>query len=365
MVRSLKSSAGIRRRLKVLGAAFLLLAVGQIWSRGALSETVKLLQAGPMSGHGYMFLDTDKICRVVTAAHVVMSERGKLLDSVKVLDRFGREFRGETIVQPDRDLDLAFLEVRTGEGPDALCTRSRLGIDRLDNRLTSFREGFLATTDPSGEQLNIRIETRAVAMDEKGGTTFAIAPVRSAVAINQGMSGSPVMDEDQPLGLLIQAPIGFGLALRFDVIKSTFRAWRASAAYGSASATERDAPVAVSLPAQIRSLEGNPTDALEGRPWRIRLNARFMDLHLRFPTPRAVASVRAEFGDTMERVSVDVAQRQEGGREGDFSYVRTCAPESLGQTVHCRLSLGHAVELRLRLILPRPGPLTIRRITVE
>ena len=159
------------------------------------AEVVRLERVGGLFGHGWLFYDLDRICKIVTATHV-LREQGGPLKTPHSLDRRNRQSptARPRVLSHEDELDIGLLEVR-GALADGGCSTSRLGDDNIGARLATQREAFLETTI-EGEMRTIRVERRAFTQDTQGGRIVVYAPIRPHDQISQGMSGSAIIDAD-------------------------------------------------------------------------------------------------------------------------------------------------------------------------
>ena len=316
-------------------------------------------------GHAWLHVSQDGICRIATPAHVVAKADGTLSDAI-VIDRRGFEREALNPVQPDPDVDLAFLDVATTE-KDRICTNSRLGLDRLDARLESWREGFL-TTSVEGETRTMRVERRAASMDERAGAVFAVVPMRREDRIVQGMSGSAVLDataEATPLGLLIEAveEDNLAIALRFDIVK-------ALASHRTRSEAPRRAEGAI-----LETAIGATPDPAEGprnllRPgalWRVAPVAGRVRVVLRFPEPISFSRIEVERTAAPGALVPDALEISIAplSGAGAFRSVGFCRADPGSERLACRTPPVTASSLQLTFSGPREaqqfaiGPLTL------
>ena len=203
--------------------AILCLLGALVMPLSARCEVVRLERPGGLFGHGWLFFDLDRICKIVTAAHV-LQDRGGKPHTPYTIDRRNRQSPTTRPRILSAELDVALLDVR-GALADGGCTASRLGDDNIGARLISQREAFLETTI-EGEFRTIRVERRASTRDDQGGRIVAYSPVRAGDRIAQGMSGSIVVDTDgAPLALVteVMPEANMAIGVRFDVVKAFVR----------------------------------------------------------------------------------------------------------------------------------------------
>jgi hypothetical protein len=315
-----------------------------------------------------MFVDTDGVCRVATAAHVVQHRlTGKLQSKVRIVNRFGHELDGTNIVKPRGDLDLAFVEVKSGiaGGP---CTPSRLGIDDLSDRIERAREAFLNTTNEAGEQIQIRVERRAQSIDDAGGTLFAISAVRTSDALRQGMSGSPVMYEDFPLGLLteVDPAANLGVALRFDAIKRTYRSWLASSGPAAPVRIAGSRAEIVLTKGKSLSAEQELAALVEGKDWSGNTVGRVVELELRFPQPVPTNGVVVARSRSSGRVlTMSWWTSTEAGTAPQWVEARVCDSRPGDGKIDCRIAQRTIRSAKLTFVAEQDGEIGIGAIDLQ
>lgn len=332
-------------------------------SAASRAETVRI-RNGSKVGHGYMFMDGDDRCRVATAAHVVQPEKGQDLTrrEVVVIDRFGRELTGTRIVQPNPAIDVAFLEVLSGARAGG-CTLSRLGLDDLSRRMNAVSDIVVDTTNASGEQIQIRGEVRAKVIDGAGGAIFAIALRGADDDVSQGLSGSPVRDQEVPLGLVTNENEGLAVAVRFDIVKRLFRekVLTARAAIPPTGAARPDVVLAKGSLASPGSLQA----VLDAAPVTFAGVNKRIEIELWYATPRSVTGVSAMV-DGRQAMTITVATVGEPSRTASWVPARVCTPgPSPTANVACGFAPRTVYGVRLTLALAQDGPVSLSAIGVS
>lgn len=197
----------------------------------ARAEPVRLPIGADRFGQGWMFSDRNGACRIVTAAHVIA--RGDGLFAPVAIDRHGRELVTAAPVQPDRSVDVAFLEAR----PSRPCPPDGLAEADADKRLSASPQAFLEFLGLKAGG-TVALTRRARSLDDDGGRIVVFERGSSAVSISQGMSGGVVTDgAGKPLAVLSHTDPeeNRARAVRIDVAAALLRtAARPSSAQRSA-----------------------------------------------------------------------------------------------------------------------------------
>jgi hypothetical protein len=333
----------------------------------AAAEMVRLEISGDRFGHGWLFADVDGSCAVATAAHVV--EVAGALTAATVVTADDRRLATRIPVQPDPDVDIAFLPV-VAPGED--CTLSRLGPDNLAATLARSREAELDTTSTSGEEVRVPVRLVHRAIDEQRGLVFTILPQNGREQFSEGMSGSPVIFEGINLGLIRAIDNdGFGIVVRFDLIK---RLYRDRNVEGSDSAAAAAAPLVTNMRLALDRGEAQVTaetvDALFAGEGTLAVNMpeRVAELVIGLPATRQITGVVLDVHGANEDVpwtlQVESTIETVGG-PGRFAIGRSCRIDELPATIECLLAPRTADYLKLRLISTSPTTAIISRIIVR
>lgn len=152
-------------------------------------------------------------CYAVTPGHVVGGEifatlkggsGGKALGDADLLQKFG--------------YDLAILRVRGRLA--ASCGDSLRSIPDLGDVLGAETSAAVSSVNPDGS-----VSRRPVTITDVGLVHLRVRPASDADRLFQGLSGSPVLVGDRPVGLLmaVDAATGEGRVLRYDRALETLR----------------------------------------------------------------------------------------------------------------------------------------------
>jgi hypothetical protein len=206
--------------------AYVWLAICLTATVPANAEPVRLAPGGQAFGQGWMFTDGAGVCRIVTAAHVIR-HAGVLVAPVAV-DRLGNELPTAEPLQPDPDVDIAFLTA----SPARVCPAAGLSESTVDARLAATPQGFLEflESDSTGTLPLIRRER---SLDQDGGRIVAFDRTTPMPRITQGMSGGMIVDSaSRPLAVIIETlpDHNRAVAVRVDVAAVLLRAAQATRA---------------------------------------------------------------------------------------------------------------------------------------
>ena len=155
----------------LLGAATLLGAL--LAAQPTTADVVRLKVSADTFGQGWMFLDADGVCKVVTAGHVVRGIDGALRQPL-VLDGRGREWTTGPPALASADPDVAVLPIPAAASP-ADCGDGRFSAIGVARRVANLADGIIRTTGDS-EIRDVPVSRRAAAIDSSNGALFAVKP---------------------------------------------------------------------------------------------------------------------------------------------------------------------------------------------
>lgn len=345
----------------------MLLAVTLLAASPAAQAEVARLRAGTnLFGQGWLFLDRDGRCKVLTAGHVV-APNGAAVE-VMVLDRRNRELETDPpeilALPPDGEVapDLALLPVRTAGDSDA-CSRSRLSMIGVDRRVQSMRSAVIETTALTETQV-VPVERVASLRDRAGGEVFVVRPRDPAVVFSQGWSGSILRDEDGPLGVVVAAPDATeAVVLRVDMLARLTRM------------TPPRPPMAdfnriVVNRGHSPDAAAGPSGALDQsrRAWAVQTDRGWVEVQIAAPEPRTVRRVVAELAsespDQLLGLDVAVGLRTQAGWR--FERVRSCRLNTPARSLTCEILEQRRSVLQIALQFQgRDGRAVVRSIHVE
>lgn len=327
-----------------------------LWLAGSVAAAradIVRLQLGPRTfGQGWMFLDLDGQCKVVTAAHVVHGSDGRALRPM-VLDERGRQMQAGAPLVISGDADVAVLPVPSADGP-ALCGTGRLSAIGVERRVHDMAQANISTTGGS-EVREVPVARRASHMDSGGGERFAVRPVLEADHVAKGWSGSMVRDGEGPLGVVVEVDPenNEAYAVRVDVVR---RLMEGAAAVPSGPAATSGA--ARPLPALV-VLAGTTVDPANGPDqvagtgaagWRVEPSRRTVVFTAAFAVPAQIRRVTLGTapGSPNGIEAVDVATQAEGGNGEEWTSANYCkAPAADATALSCPFLARTVVRVRV------------------
>jgi hypothetical protein len=170
-------------------------------------------------GQGWMFLDSDGNCKVVTPAHVIKLADGRIAANIIIKDAKNREFSLNAPQILSDDPDIAVLQVKGANNP-LLCGDGRVSAIGIARRIKTAPVVRIETTGNS-EIIRVPVQWRAVRADLNEGAVFSVQPTNSNDHIKRGWSGSAVLDDEGLLGILVEVSEEYNeaIAVRTDLIR--------------------------------------------------------------------------------------------------------------------------------------------------
>lgn len=331
--------------------------------RTAQANVVRLEIGRNLFGQGWMFLDYDGHCKVVTAAHVVRGPDGALRLSL-VLDGHGREWPARAALVLSADPDIAVLTIPSADTPSA-CGDGRLSAIGAERRATDLTHAVIATTGQS-EVVEVPVIRRASEMDAGGGEIFAVRPTIELDRVMEGWSGSVVRDAYGPIGIVFEVnpKTNEAFAVRVDVIRRLMAsgAPQTAAAIRNAGST----PPAIGVLAGVTDDPARGPDLVLGAGWRVTPVKRTVVFLAAFQRPTSVSGVAlaAADGGSNGIVGLGIAAQPEGS--DDWVETGFCrAPEVHAGAVFCPM-LRHTVS-RLRILVKslNDAPIVLNNFALE
>jgi hypothetical protein len=326
----------------------------------ARADVVRLKIGRDLFGQGWMFLDNDGTCKVVTAAHVVRGPDGSIRMPL-VLDAHGREWTAGPVLLASSNPDIAVLAIPSANSPSA-CGDGRLSAIGAERRVVEMTQAVILTTGRS-EVVEVPVSRRASAMDAARGEVFAVRPQLESDKVMKGWSGSVVRDATGPIGIVyeVDPTSNEAYAVRVDVIR------RLMAAQPPGPATA----AGVAMPPAIAVLEGTTDDTrrgpsqLQGSGWFVTPRQRTVVFVVGFPQPVQVRSIGlASVTNTDNRLEAIGIATQAEGTEGwiDSAFCRMHEAEA---AIACPL-LQHTVS-RIRILVKTAtdAPIGLNRLTIQ
>lgn len=342
-----------RRRLS---AALLSILLGA----GVAHADVVRLKVGPdLFGQGWMFLDTDGFCKVVTAGHVVRAPDGKIRKSL-ALDGHGHEWPTGAPLVLSTDPDIAVLPVPSANDPSS-CGAGRLSTIGVERRVADMTGGEIVTTGQS-EVVAVPVTRRASAMDAGGGELFTVRPTLQADRVVKGWSGSIVRDADGPLGVVFEVDPDHNeaYAVRVDVVRGLIAA-------ASARTTPSHVGAVVSRPA-IAVLAGTTIDpangpeqglADSGSAWRVVPIRHAVVFTASFATPVEIREVSVGNPTTSaNRIEAIGISTQAAAGMDDWTDANYCRAQG-GAPLTCRFLARTVLRLRVFVKTTNDDPIAL------
>jgi len=341
---------------------FLLLTVSPLVAARPVMAEVARIQTGPNSfGQGWLYLDQDGQCKILTAAHVV--SRDGVPVAALVSDRRGRQLETGVPEIFSKSPDVAVLPVNAPAGAEG-CSRSRLSQIGIDRRVTSMIDGVIETTGRS-ETVIVPVDRTASHIDSAGGEIFAVRP-RGDDRVMQGWSGSVVRDRQGPLGVVfsVDGRSNEAFAVRVDVLGRLKRREEPKP-----KASSRFTQVAVSLGETVDPAAGPGGVIDQTRPAWIVVPAN----------KRTSIVLSANRAQTFSRVIVEQEPGQapairgleievglNGSKTGGvFQSIRSCTAVQPKRSMHCNFIDQSRSDVRISILTESGGPISIRLVQID
>ncbi|CAN1553699.1 hypothetical protein MCEMSEM23_02298 [Rhabdaerophilaceae bacterium] len=309
----------------------------------ASGETVQVVSGSNDIGQGWMFLAQDGRCKVLTAAHVI-SRNGQPVP-VLVRDRRRRELETGQPEIFSLTPDIAVIPVRTGNSFKD-CSASRLSMVGVDRRVQNLKEGIVERTGLS-EIARFRVMRAASSMDKAGGEIFAVRPVDPSLSFQKGWSGSILLDDEGPLGVVFAAEEGEASVVRIDTLT------RLTPLLTTASQNTREIPEITVLLGETVSPDQGPRGMFENgaSPWRVSPLKQRVEFVLSFRSVRTTTGVSVSLteGDTRLRAIEFLV----GVGGDDFISVNTCSAIKPTSKITC--PFNEQTRQRIKVIVTTEG----------
>ena len=344
----------------ILSALLILALVSAASIEPTWADVVRLKIGRDLFGQGWMFLDTDGRCKVVTAAHVVRGPDGALRLPL-VLDGRGQEWPAGPALVISTDPDIAVLAIPSANNPSD-CGDGRLSAIGVDRRAAEMAQAVIATTGQS-EVIEVPVARRASVMDAGRGEVFTVRPTIASDLVMKGWSGSVVRDAAGPLGIVFEVDPdrNEAYAVRVDAIRRLMVAGASPAPPVAATARP-----AIGVLAGITDDLARGPDLVLGAGWQVTPVKRTVVFVVAFqqPTPVRRVTLAAVSGDANRIEGIGVATQAEGA-DGwvDTAFCRV--PEGDGDAITCPL-LQHTVG-RMRVVVKTTSdaPIVLNRFAME
>jgi hypothetical protein len=350
-----------RVQATILGTLLALALVRAAGVGSARADVVRLKIGRDLFGQGWMFLDTDGRCKVVTAAHVVRGADGTLRLPL-VLDGRGREWPAGPALVVSTDPDIAVLAIPSANAPSA-CGDGRLSAIGAERRATEMEQAVIVTTGQS-EVIEVPVARRASAMDAGRGELFTVRPSLASDRVMKGWSGSVVRDAAGPIGIVFEVDPDHNeaYAVRVDVIRRLMAT--AATPVPQAAAAEATRP-AIGVLAGTTDDPASGPDLVLGTGWHVTPLKRTVVFVVAFRQPTTLRRVTlAAAGGAGNRIEGLGIATQAEGTDGwlDAGFCRT--PEGSG-AVACALLQRTVDRMRLVVKTASDAPIVLTGLTVE
>lgn len=323
----------------------------------ARAEIARLQAGADRFGQGWLYVDFNGGCRILTAAHVVAD--GTSLLPIVVRDRRGRELQTGPAEILSTEYDVAILPVQVASVLRD-CSSSRLSQIGVERRVANLRDAVIETTGATEARV-VPVERTASRIDSAGGSKFAVRPKDSREQLTKGWSGSIVKDAEGPVGVVVDVEGSEALAVRIDVL-------------GGLTSRPPATPAATRQFNRFIVLRGRTPDPAAGpagttdasKPaWRVEPQNGQVVIALSSNREQAMREVIVEQDGegSPALISVAVEVGLSGQAEGDFVALRTCPLREAGRQIAC--AFVEQARRDIRLAIQASGPLTIRRILVR
>lgn len=324
------------------------------------ADVVRLRTGNGKFGQGWMFLDTDGTCKVVTAAHVIRAPDGAI-QSPFAIDITGHEWQTGPALVVSTDPDIAVLPVPSANTPSA-CGTGRLSAIGAERRLADMNQAVIETTGQS-EIIQVPVARHASVMDRAKGDLFSVRPVLPSDRIMKGWSGSVVLDRDGPLGIIfdVDPDHNEASAVRVDAIRRLMATAPARAAGPAAS----DTKAAIGVLAGVTDDPRAGPDRVLGSGWHVTPVRRTVVFVVAFPQPRALREISLlsdkQAGNTISGLGVAV----EAEGSDDWLDLAFCRAANGSDAVACPM-LQHTVE-RIRVLVKaaNDSPLVLKGLRFQ
>lgn len=333
----------------------------------AQSGIVRVVANGNF-GQGWMFLDVDARCKVVTPAHVVHlpGEDGRLASTISIIDGRGRTFFDAVVEVDPKDVDVTVFTVNSASDPQT-CGTGRLSVVGMARRIANMKDAFVETTGPD-QILRVPIRGRFASMDPNQGSLFTVKPVLDEDRIKKGWSGSIILDDDGPLGMIVDVKLNQNeaYAVRTDVIRRLIDASPVKPQQIAPLAASRAVPPIVLT---TGSTDDGSTPAAMFAPGAAEWNVVPQDHQIAFVIVQEALNrlqrIRLSFKPTtnsVEGMDVSVSQAVDGYGWDSLKY---CRPDGDRGTISCSILGAGVKDIRLSFKVSGDGPVALSGLTIE
>ena len=349
------------------------LSISVLCSAPLHAGVVRIITNNSGFGQGWMFLDNDSVCKVMTPAHVIEQVDGRLAPKIEVLDDRGHTFLdvAPEILSDRKERDVAVLVIRGADDPK-ICGVSRLRqVENLATRIATLSELVLETTEGSngnddgqkpepGAIIKVPVRVRQALMDTDQGSQFIVQPTNPKDRVVDGWSGSVIEDTEGPVGMLIKAT---GLAVRMDVIRQLIDA---------SSGTRKPIALGHNAPPVILTV-GSMADArsttvalfaVDGPGWNVLPKGSAIILVIVPETAIRLQRIRLSYKSATNFLVGMYIAVGDGGDNG-WETLRTCPADGASGTIVCSVLPASVTHLQLTLKTSGTGPVSLSGLSIE
>ena len=334
---------------------------------------VRIITNNSGFGQGWMFLDNDSVCKVMTPAHVVEQVDGRLVPKIEVLDDRGHTFLDvlPEILSDRNERDVAVLLIRGADDPK-ICGVSRLHrVENLATRIATLSDLVLETTEGSngndegqkpepGAIVKVPVRVRQALMDTDQGSQFIVQPTNTKDRVVDGWSGSVIEDQEGPVGMLIKAT---GLAVRMDVIRQLIDASTGTRKPISPGHTLPPAILTVGSMADAASTTAS-LFAVDGPGWNILPKGSSIVLVIVPETAIRLQRIRLSYKSASNSVVGLYIAVGSGGDSG-WEALQSCPADGASGTIVCPILPASVTQIQLTLKTSGSGPVSLSGLSIE
>jgi hypothetical protein len=343
-----------------------LLPMWFVYATIAHAGIVRVVANGASYGQGWMFLDVDSTCKVATPAHVIKLIDGRLASTIQILDEWGRTFSDVVPEAVSDQLDVAVLTVDGASDPQT-CGTGRLSVIGMARRVATMSGAILETTGPD-EVVRVPVRARAASIDSDKGSMFTVQPTVAKDRVIKGWSGSVIVDEDGPLGMVVKVDDerNEAFAVRADVIRQLIDSSRAKPQQ-AINQTNRTFPPIILTTGSTPDASSTPAAmfAPGGQGWNVVPKNHQIAFVVVLESPIRLQSIRLSFKSTtssVEGMDIAVSQAVDGTGWESLKYCRAVGGSG---TINCSILAATVTRIRLSLKTSADGQVALSGLTIE
>jgi hypothetical protein len=210
----------------------------------------------------------------------------------------------------------------------------------------------------------INVQLSSTLIEASGGALFSVHPVRASDQIQKGWSGSVVLDDDGPVGIVFDtfANDNEAGAVRVDAIRQLM----ARAALQRRNIGNQSALTALALVYGHADAAGLGPSSVLGSgdgDWKITADRKAIVIVMKLPDLTKVQGVVLETGNANDLTSLGVGRSASEAGE-DWIDAASCAPQGMS-VIECRLLPATVRRLRIVLRTRTDAPIDLRALRYE